>query len=201
MTLVELVTAYGYLAVFVGTLLEGETVLLLAGFAAHQGYLSIHWVLLVAFVGGTLGDQLFFWAGRSWGGTLLERFPSVRARTLQVGELLRRWDAALVVAIRFLYGLRIAGPIAMGALHFHPKRFAAFNAFGAAIWALLIGGAGYFLGHGVQALLGDIAGYETTLLWCVLALGAGGALLHRVLAVLRARAKTAGACGKLPPEV
>ena len=56
MTLIEFVAAYGYLAVLLGTLLEGETVLLLAGFAAHQGHLAIHWVLLIAFIGGTLGD-------------------------------------------------------------------------------------------------------------------------------------------------
>lgn len=188
MTLIEFVTTYGYLAVLLGTLLEGETVLLLAGFAAHQGYLSIHLVLLIAFIGGTVGDQLFFWAGRSWGGALLDRFPSVRVRTIRVGELLRRWDAALVFAIRFLYGLRIAGPVAMGALHFDAKRFAIFNALGAAVWAALIGGAGYVLGHSLEALLGNLADYETALLWAALAVLVGGALVHRLNWLLRARA-------------
>ena len=36
MTLTQLVADYGYLAVLAGALFEGETVLLLAGFAAHQ---------------------------------------------------------------------------------------------------------------------------------------------------------------------
>jgi membrane protein DedA with SNARE-associated domain len=40
-TLSHLLTDSGYLVVFVGSLLEGETILLLAGFAAHQGYLSL----------------------------------------------------------------------------------------------------------------------------------------------------------------
>lgn len=204
MTLIEFVTTYGYLAVLLGTLLEGETVLLLAGFAAHQGHLSIHWVLLIAFIGGTLGDQAFFFAGRQWGGPLLERFPSVRARSLRVGELLRRWDAALVFAIRFMYGLRIAGPILMGVLHFDPRRFAIFNALGAAVWALIIGGAGYLLGHSLQALLGDLAGYETTLWWLLLAIVIGGAVLHRIAGWLRLRRRLRLAdkdCGKAPPGV
>jgi membrane protein DedA with SNARE-associated domain len=34
----QLVIDYGYLAVFIGCLLEGETILVLAGFAAHQGH-------------------------------------------------------------------------------------------------------------------------------------------------------------------
>lgn len=200
MSLIEFVAAYGYLAVLLGTLLEGETVLLLAGFAAHQGYLSIHWVLLIAFIGGTLGDQLFFWAGLRWGAALLQRFPSVRARSIRVGELLRRWDAALVFGIRFMYGLRIAGPVVMGALHFDPKRFAVFNALGAAAWALVIGGAGYVLGHSLEALLGDLAQYEAALLWGALAVLVAGALAHRVAHILRRR-RAAAACGKAPPGV
>lgn len=38
MPLAELVDQYGYAAVFVGSLLEGETILLLAGIAANAGY-------------------------------------------------------------------------------------------------------------------------------------------------------------------
>ena len=64
MTLTELVAQYGYLAVFAGAFLEGETVLILAGFAAHQGYLSFFWVVALAMCAGTLGDQTCFFLGR-----------------------------------------------------------------------------------------------------------------------------------------
>ena len=37
---------YGYWAILAGTVLEGETVLILGGLAAHQGYLELAWVLL-----------------------------------------------------------------------------------------------------------------------------------------------------------
>ena len=202
MTLIEFVTTYGYLAVLLGTLLEGETVLLLAGFAAHQGHLSMYAVLLIAFMGGTLGDQAFFWAGRHWGGALLARFPSVRARSLRVGDLLRRWDAALVFAIRFMYGLRIAGPILMGALHFDRKRFACFNALGAAFWSVLIGGAGYMLGHSLQVMLGDLADYEGALWWALVGVIVGAGVLHRIAGWVRLRRRlAAGDCGKAPPGV
>ena len=45
MSLPQLLTDYGYWAVFVGSLLEGETILILAGFAAHRGYLSLPLVM------------------------------------------------------------------------------------------------------------------------------------------------------------
>lgn len=64
MTFHHLLADYGYFAVLAGSLLEGETILILAGFAAHQGHLSLSWVMAVAFVGGTLGDQIFYFAGR-----------------------------------------------------------------------------------------------------------------------------------------
>lgn len=63
MTLDQLIDTYGYWAILVGTLLEGETILLLGGFAAYQGYLALPWVILAAFIGAFCGDQLFFFLG------------------------------------------------------------------------------------------------------------------------------------------
>ena len=63
----DFVANYGYLAVFIGTLLEGETILVAAGFAAYRGLLDLPSVVLVAIVGGTLGDQTAFQLGR-WKG-------------------------------------------------------------------------------------------------------------------------------------
>jgi membrane protein DedA with SNARE-associated domain len=58
------IETYGYPALLVGTFFEGETFLVLAGFAAHQGYLDIPWVILAAFIGTLTGDQVFFYLGR-----------------------------------------------------------------------------------------------------------------------------------------
>lgn len=160
MSFTQLLTDYGYLAVFIGCLLEGETILVLAGFAAHQGHLSLAVVLTVAFIGGTLGDQMFFWIGRAWGSSLQVRFPGFSERSRRVIELLQRYDAPLIVGIRFMYGLRIVGPIAIGGSGVSPWRFVWFNLLGAAIWAPLIGGLGYLFGHAVEVLLGDLERFE-----------------------------------------
>jgi membrane protein DedA with SNARE-associated domain len=39
---------------------EGETILILAGLAAHQGYLSLPEVIAAACLGSFCGEQLFF---------------------------------------------------------------------------------------------------------------------------------------------
>jgi membrane protein DedA with SNARE-associated domain len=83
-SLPQLLSNYGYLTVFVGSLLDGETILLLAGFAARQGYLTLHWIVLPAICGGTIGDQVYFFLGRRYGGTLLLCAPGGRAQELRV---------------------------------------------------------------------------------------------------------------------
>jgi membrane protein DedA with SNARE-associated domain len=175
MSLPQFLADYGYLAVFVGSLLEGETILLLAGFAAHQGYLSLPATLLIAFVGGTLGDQIFFWLGRTWGGALLGRFALIRRHAPRVRELLRRYHAPVIVGIRFMYGLRISGPIVIGACDIPAWRFALFNLIGAAIWAPLVGGLGYAFGEALSRVLVDMRNVQIAALVgaaaCALGLG------------------------------
>ncbi|HEY1228123.1 MAG TPA: DedA family protein [Ramlibacter sp.] len=121
---------HGYLAVLVATLLQGAAVLMLAGFLAHQGHLDLGAVLLVALVGGSTGNQLLFWFGRIWGPALQAQSAILERAGQRVGTVLRRHDAGLIVGIRFMYGVRIAGPIAMGALGVLPRRFAVFNLLG-----------------------------------------------------------------------
>jgi membrane protein DedA with SNARE-associated domain len=159
-TLPGLVSDYGYLAVFVGTLLEGEAILMLAAYASQRGYLSLPVVVAVAFVGATLGDQLFFFAGRYFGPALLRRFDSIASRAERVNALLVRHSALLVISLRFTYGLRIAGPIILGMSTLPARRFLLFNAIGALLWAPAIAGAGYLLGHVVETLIVDLRRFE-----------------------------------------
>ena len=175
----QLLADYGYLAVFAGSLLEGETILVLAGFAAHQGYLSLQVVLAIAFAGGTLGDQIFYWLGRTWGQALLDRLPRSEDRVAQVKKLLERHDAPLIVGIRFMYGLRIIGPIAIGTTDVSPWRFAGFNMLGAAIWAPLVAGAGYLFGDALGLLDVDVKHFESVVLALIVGVAVAFSLLRR----------------------
>ena len=70
--------AYFYLIAFLWTFLEGETVVLFAGFAAAQGLLDPILLLVAAWLGSFSGDQTYFWVGRQFGPRLLDRFPRWR---------------------------------------------------------------------------------------------------------------------------
>jgi membrane protein DedA with SNARE-associated domain len=156
----SLVQQYGLLAVFVGALLEGETILLLASASAHFGLLDLRAVLAVAAVGAFIGDNVFFLIGRHYGVHVTERIPWLGKAVPRVDRLLVRWRWMAVIALRFLYGLRMAGPMLIGAGTMPFWEFAAANALGALLWAGIIGAIGYFAGHAVGELLGQVAGAE-----------------------------------------
>lgn len=180
MTLTQVVAEYGYLAVFIGAILEGETILILAGFAAQQGYLSFPSVVAIALCGSALGDQAFFFLGRRYGEFLLKRFPQLDPHAQQVNRLLLRYQTGLIIGVRFMYGLRIAGPIAIGMSEVAAWRFILFNLLGAAIWAPLVTGAGYLFGQSLEWLFADIRRYEGVVLLLIIGVALVLGLLRRL---------------------
>ena len=163
----DLIADFGYIAIFIGTFLEGETVLALGGVAAAHGYLSFTMVLCVAIVGGFLGDQTCFWVGRRYGARVLARYPGLAAKAPRVQNLVRRWDAMAVILLRFCYGLRIAGPIVIGTCGISPWRLALFNFIGVLIWAPLVTGIGYFAGQALEAWIGRMRHVQIVALMAV----------------------------------
>ena len=171
MSVAEFISAYGYIAVFLGTFLEGESILLMAGFAAHRGYLNIVWVLLLSIVGSFLGDQLYFYLGRRYGWRILNRFPRLEPRALRVQALLDRYHQPLILGIRFMYGLRIVGPMVIGMSCVNWGRFFVLNLIGAVVWAILVGGAGYLFSEALELMLSDLRNYEGALLALMVLVG------------------------------
>lgn len=156
MTLASLISTYGYWLVFAGTLLEGETVLLLAGAAVQQGSLDAGGVVVAAFAGAVAGDNLFFHLGRHLGRAMLARRPAWRRGMERALALLASHQNALIVGFRFLYGLRMMTPLALGSARLKPLRFALLDAVGAALWSVVITSAGYGLGSAAERFLGSL---------------------------------------------
>jgi membrane protein DedA with SNARE-associated domain len=149
---------YGYWAVAAALLLEnagvpvpGETVLLLASFLAYsERNLQLGFIILVGTVAATLGDNLGYAVGHYGGRRLLERHRRifhVSDAALARGErLFERHGSAAILFARFVFGMRvIAGPMA-GVLRMPWKKFAVFNALGAALWVTVISVVGYSFG-------------------------------------------------------
>lgn len=171
MELAELIQRYGYAAVFIGSVLEGETLLVLAGLAALRGYLDIVWVVAIGTIGGFLGDLICFYVGRRFGGRVLARWPRLMPAVARADALLARRGATVVVGLRFIYGLRLAGLLAIGMSRMPLLRFARFGLLGALLWALIVAGVGYLLGNAVEPLSKDLRITEHVMFAAVIIFG------------------------------
>lgn len=158
------IETYGYWALLVGTFLEGETILIIGGFLAHRGYLSLPLVILAAFIGTLAGDQLFFFIGRKKGKVFLDKRPSWKPNIEKAHNLLDRYQTLLIIGFRFLYGLRTVTPFVIGMSRVKTAKFIILNFIGALVWAMIIGSAGYFFGTAFEAVLGNIKHIEAELM-------------------------------------
>jgi len=155
---------YGYLVVAVGAFIEGETILLLAGYAAQQGALDVRLVLLLGFLGAFAGDQLWFHLARRHGSRWLERRPHLVAKATKARQLLERHATLFILSFRFIYGLRNLGAVAVALSNVSTQRFLLLNATAAALWSVLVIGAGYLFGEAAAAMLDQLASIQKQVL-------------------------------------
>jgi membrane protein DedA with SNARE-associated domain len=175
-----LIAAHGYWVVFVGTFLEGETVLVVGGMAAHQGLLHLPGVIGAACIGTLLGDQFFFWLGRQRGQAWVERSPVWRVRAERARRLALRGGPGFLLGFRFLYGLRSVTPLILGATGYPPGRFLVWNCLGAALWAVIVGVLGFALGQAAETVIGEFRRDSVRLLGVLLIVGACFWLIRRM---------------------
>jgi membrane protein DedA with SNARE-associated domain len=93
--------------------------------------------------------------------------------------LVARRGAVLVIALRFTYGLRLAGAIALGMSRMPWLSFATLNLVGVLLWAPLMAAAGYVLGSAVEPFLQQTRGAEYAVFATILFLGVSLWLVRR----------------------
>jgi membrane protein DedA with SNARE-associated domain len=171
-TLLSFIQEYGYLFIFAATLLEGETVVALAGFAAFEGYLTLEGVIFAAFLGGMIGDQVFFYFGRFRGTEFVNARPKLKERARKIHRLMERYQNLLIFGSRFMYGFRMLIPVLFGTSRVSGLRFLIFNLLGAAVWSAVFSSIGYFLGSAIETYITHFHRAEKYVLLGLLA-GAG----------------------------
>jgi membrane protein DedA with SNARE-associated domain len=187
--LAPLLARYGYWTVLVGAFLEGETVVLLGGFFAHRGELSLPIVIACAFAGSLAGDQFAYFLGRRFGVRILEWRPKWKPAAERARHELERRGTFLLVSFRFFYGLRNAVPFVAGLAGVRPRRFAPLNAIGALLWAPAISTLGYLFGRAVERVLNRAKYYEEIAFAVILVAALCLFLFHRLRARARERAE------------
>ncbi|MDQ5986851.1 MAG: Inner membrane protein YohD [Syntrophus sp. SKADARSKE-3] len=175
-----LVRSYGYWALFIGTFLEGETILIIGGLLAKLGLLNLSTVMMVAFIGSFTGDQLYFYIGYFKGQEVLSKHPKWRRRVDRVHKVIERYRTLIMLGFRFVYGMRIMTPFVIGLdRQVNVARFSILNAIGAVVWSIAIAAGGYFFGYAVEGFVKDVKKYELHVILAISAIGVILWIIHK----------------------
>lgn len=162
LSLEPFVRQYGVLAVSLILALEslgapvpGETLLIFASVLAHHGEISLPALLIFAWAGSVLGDNVGFLIGKTICRATIVRYGGkiglTEARINAVEETFSRYGPATVMFARFFPVLRQLNGIVAGALRMPWWRFLLFNAIGAAMWVGVWVSVVYFSAHTMAA--------------------------------------------------
>jgi membrane protein DedA with SNARE-associated domain len=175
--------ALGPFAIALGAAFEGQTAVIAGGVMAREQILSPAAVVLAAALGSGIVDYLLFVLGRSFRHTRWVKKAAAKPAFDKALVLIERYPAGFILSFRFLYGLRAAGPVAVGVSQVSAGKFAILNAIAAGIWAGVFVGLGYAFGPAVMALLGGLFAHAAPI-----AAGAAVIALVAALAFWRWRA-------------
>ena len=150
----EFLRQYGPIGIFLGAAFEGQTAVIVGGLLARQHILQLWLVLLSATAGSGILDHLLFVAGRQfrthrWVVRATQQVAFARAL-----GFIERFPISYILTFRFIFGLRVASPIAIGVSQVPTWRFTLLNILGAIIWATSFTMLGFIFGEAMHNLLG-----------------------------------------------
>lgn len=154
------IASYGVIVVFIGAIIEGETVVVMAGFLSHNGPLNPFAVMLAAFLGSMAGDQGIFIVGRFFSGSAFLRKQAARPIFSKVLNHIEQNPNRFILSFRFLYGLRTIGPLAIGVSSVPASRFFVLNTISAAVWACVMTTLGFLLSKTLHIAIGSLPAIE-----------------------------------------
>lgn len=149
----HLVEQYGTLGILIVTTIEGEFGPLIGGSLARVGALDLLPLLLACWFGATLSTTTFFAIGRSQrDGRLVHKVTAKRAFALAL-KWIDRHPRSFCFFYRFIYGLRIVGPVTISLSHVRWQTFVLINLAASLLWAIAGLAVGWFVGAGAARMI------------------------------------------------
>ncbi|MFA5216108.1 DedA family protein [Sulfuricurvum sp.] len=137
---------YGYLVVFIYSLGGGMLALIGAGVLSFMGKMDLSLSISIAFVANFIGDTLLFYMSRYHKAEMLEYVRKHRRKIAFSNMLFKRRGAWIIILKKFIYGLKTLVPLTIGLTKYDFWKFSGYNALGAFVWAIVVGGGSFFFG-------------------------------------------------------
>lgn len=167
----EFLQTYGYVAAYIGTLIEGEVALLSTVISAKLGYMNLYMALFAAFLGAYSRDLLTFMLGRKSGKSIIEKRPSFQKKLEKVTSMMDKYPIRVLSFYRLLYGFVTVIVLMAGVSNISFKKFALLSAFSNAFWVSLLGGLGYLSAEAMISHLEVLSKYKGYILGGIVFIG------------------------------
>jgi membrane protein DedA with SNARE-associated domain len=165
---------YGYLALLLGTFLEGETAILIASSLIYHGLFEFPYTVVIAFLGSFASDWIYYLIGRLNGKYFLAKRPHLATKVKPVTDFFHKHKFQILFSYRFLYGFRIIIPLVVGMSGLRPAAYLFYSTISGLIWATLVSTTGYWVGR-LLDLKTQV--FEENFLFIMLGFGALGLLI------------------------
>jgi len=148
---------FGYPIMFLGSFIEGVSVMLLGGFFAARGYFSFSLVWLAMFLGDVLGDVMWYYVGYFGGTRIIGKIEKIfktklKEKSEKMKKFLEERGGRIIIGIKFTAGLCFAMLITTGTVKMKFKKFLKYDVLGSIGWVSLMCGLGYFFGESYDLL-------------------------------------------------
>jgi len=180
----EFLHQYGYIALLMGTFMEGETSILMAASLIHKGIFNFPLTVFAAFLGSFLSDWIYYLMGRFNGKYFLASRPKLNAKVKPVTDFFHQHKFQILFSYRFLYGFRIIIPLVIGMSGLRPIHYLFYSTVTGLLWAVSVSATGYWIGRLLEL---RIQSFEENILYIILGFGTLGLLIGYTVKRIAAR--------------
>jgi membrane protein DedA with SNARE-associated domain len=160
----ELIKEYGYIILFIWSIMEGELGLIMAGILSFTGDLFLPYAIVVGALGGFAGDQIYFYLGRLNKSFIHKELKQHRRKFALAHILLKKYGWPIIFIQRYLYGMRTIIPMAIGLTKYNAKKYAFINFLSAIVWATITISFAYVFGEKMISLLKVFSSHKEILI-------------------------------------
>ena len=145
---IKLLLTYGYFALFIWSILEGEIGLMLSGFLASKGEVfSFFNIVVIASIGAFIGDNFLFLLGRFFEPKAKIWLIKYKDKHIVIQRYFRKYGTVVIIFERFIYGTHIPALLIVGLSKYPYLKFLFFDIIGIILWAIVFTSIGYYFGN------------------------------------------------------
>lgn len=177
--------SHKYLFLFLGSAIEGANTMILGGFLASTGFVSLLPLFFLFILGETINSYIWYFVGYFAGSKPIDKWARSKPRSAKVINTVQRYfekySGRAILITKFTYSMTIATLVMAGSLKYDIKKFSFYNFIGSVGWVCMTLFIGYFFGQSYKLLFS----YLNNFLYILIFLGSAIVLVYILKFIFR----------------